>query len=607
MYLTKKASLFIFGFMMLLYPAEVLAAGCTVGCAITTVHGTSNQIISTPSNSNTVTLSVAPNPNFPGIVTVGNLLDSGLAANSTVCTDNTGQLVTTGCVSGGVASITPGPSGNLTFTPSTGAVVGDITESPQFAGLTTIGSSGYGASPTTGVLAFGNTGGLTEFSSPASGCDISAINAYAICIQYNGNPEFSMDNNGRLGTKDIFDASLTPGKCLEAGGAGEITSTAFACSSGGAISSVIAGTSGNVTVSPTTGNVVVDISESPNFTGVVTASSVNLSSSEGVGCLYTNNTVGTIQGSGGSCISATTSTFVIPSVGSTVTVPLAAGEAIYKEYTPLTISDGTNSISGNTSTTTNSSSTSISFVVERINDGISGNTMANAALITTGGYDAGASTGITAGNDIVVTTPNPSAPTVSVIASPVFSGVLTAGNAISMPNGNCINQFLPGGGSTSSWCPGYANIINAGGIGNNVNISNESFYVVAGANGGGLIYSNSMQDTGLTSGDCVQASTGGLLTTTTFACPNIISYVNGGSINGFLHRESFNNVLITNGSNHPFSFGTSYITYPTCSVTQSAAATAIGGLWISAMSSSSVTVTNNTGVSQIPNVNCSGY
>jgi hypothetical protein len=175
MYLTKKASLFIFGFMMLLYPAEVLAAGCTVGCAITTVHGTSNQIISTPSNGNTVTLSVAPNPNFPGIVTVGNLLDSGLAANSTVCTDNTGQLVTTGCVSGGVASITPGPSGNLTVSPTTGNVVVDISESPTFTGLTTIGSSGSGAGAGSGVLAFGNTSGLTTFFAPASGCDMYRI------------------------------------------------------------------------------------------------------------------------------------------------------------------------------------------------------------------------------------------------------------------------------------------------------------------------------------------------------------------------------------------------------------------------------------------------
>jgi hypothetical protein len=175
---------------------------------------------------------------------------------------------------GGVTSVTAGPSGNLTFAPTTGAVVGDITESPSFTGLTTIGTPGSAASPTTGVLDFGNGAGVTSLSVPASGCLISAINGNALCIQYLGTPKFSMDNNGRLGVQDIFDVALdsSTGDCLEAAGNGEIVSTGAACAAGGGVTSV---TSSNalINATPTVGAVVLTGNESPTFTGAATFNS----------------------------------------------------------------------------------------------------------------------------------------------------------------------------------------------------------------------------------------------------------------------------------------------------------------------------------------------
>jgi hypothetical protein len=101
----------------------------------------------------------------------GNITFAGAGASVPVCTNGSSQLTTTGCTSSGVSSITPGSSGNLTFTPSTGAVVGDISESPAFTGSVLIGTLGSNSSPfTNGILSFGNaTGSSTQFfTNPSS-------------------------------------------------------------------------------------------------------------------------------------------------------------------------------------------------------------------------------------------------------------------------------------------------------------------------------------------------------------------------------------------------------------------------------------------------------
>ena len=73
----------------------------------------------------------------------GGITFFGAGASVPVCTNGSSQLTTTGCSGGGgVTSVTAGPSGNLTFAPTTGAVVGDITESPTFTGLTSLGAGG---------------------------------------------------------------------------------------------------------------------------------------------------------------------------------------------------------------------------------------------------------------------------------------------------------------------------------------------------------------------------------------------------------------------------------------------------------------------------------
>lgn len=74
-----------------------------------------------------------------GSISAGGLSDSSIAPGECVETTGGSILVGTGspCGSGGVSSVTAGPSGNLTFSPTTGAVVGDIISAPTFTNITT--------------------------------------------------------------------------------------------------------------------------------------------------------------------------------------------------------------------------------------------------------------------------------------------------------------------------------------------------------------------------------------------------------------------------------------------------------------------------------------
>jgi hypothetical protein len=70
----------------------------------------------------------------------GGVFSTPLASSAGDCltSDANGQIISTGAAcgggGGGVSSVTAGPSGNLTFAPTTGAVVGDIIENPTFTG-----------------------------------------------------------------------------------------------------------------------------------------------------------------------------------------------------------------------------------------------------------------------------------------------------------------------------------------------------------------------------------------------------------------------------------------------------------------------------------------
>lgn len=107
------------------------------------------------------------------------------------------EIVGTGsaCASGGsaVTSVTSA-NANLILSPTTGAVIGNFSQSPIFTGLTT-----------TNTLLVNSTS------------------------QFNG----TTDVNGSFQADGVTDTTLTPGECVQAGVAGALTSTGSACSGGG--------------------------------------------------------------------------------------------------------------------------------------------------------------------------------------------------------------------------------------------------------------------------------------------------------------------------------------------------------------------------------------
>ena len=124
------------------------------------------------------------------------------------------------------------------------------------------------------------------------------------------------------------------------------------------------------------------------------------------GCIL-NGSSG-VYGTYYACAGYTTSTFVIPAVGNTVSINVGTGNANFQKYTPITVTDGTNSISGYVSSAGSVVFSSISMTVTAINQGASGNTMGQYAEIEPGNL-AGAAASITSPSYplLIVTNPSP--------------------------------------------------------------------------------------------------------------------------------------------------------------------------------------------------------
>jgi hypothetical protein len=164
--------------------------------------------------------------NASGAISGATLLGTGLTSGDCVQASTGGLLTTTGaaCASGGVTSITPGSSGNLSFTPSTGAVVGDITESPNFTGLALFGT--VGGSDSTGIGIGANVpSGRTYLLGGTAGDVLNGITGYALVASNSSGLQFAMDATGNFSIANNFYStglSASVGQGLAIGTNGEI-------------------------------------------------------------------------------------------------------------------------------------------------------------------------------------------------------------------------------------------------------------------------------------------------------------------------------------------------------------------------------------------------
>jgi len=173
------------------------------------------------------------NYSFKGSITI-----PSIAAAQCLVTDSNHKVIGQACGGGGgVSSINPGPSNNLTFSPTTGAVIGDIISNPTFVGNVT--AAGF----TTASFVHASTGIITN--------DLEAGSLIA-------------DN-------------LVNGQCVQAGLGGQLLSSGSPCGAGGGVSSVTS-TNSNLSAAPTTGAVVLDFSNSPIFTGLTTTDTLQVNS-----------------------------------------------------------------------------------------------------------------------------------------------------------------------------------------------------------------------------------------------------------------------------------------------------------------------------------------
>jgi len=151
------------------------------------------------------------------------------------------------CAAGGgaVSSVTAGPSANLTFAPTTGAVIGDIVAAPTFTGAVT--ALLFHIPSTIGAIVswVANTGDNIILRTTGSGT-VAGINANAFGLRDTSSSTdlVAINNIGELGAADLNGANLTPGNCLRATTGGRIIDTGSACGGAPSLKLVDAGLPG---------------------------------------------------------------------------------------------------------------------------------------------------------------------------------------------------------------------------------------------------------------------------------------------------------------------------------------------------------------------------
>lgn len=231
-------------------------------------HGYFHQIgVGTTAITSTIsdggTLGVSGTAAFGSAVAIaGSFQLTGLTGGTPVtnlCQDASNLVVTCSGGSGAVSSVAAGSSGNLTASPTTGAVIVDLVASPK--GLTSLG---VGTSTITSTITDNGTLAVSSTAAFASAVDIA----------------------GALELNGLASGTASDYLCITS--AFQVVEQTAACvGAGSGVSSVTAGASGNLTISPTTGAVVADLVASPKG-----LTSIGIGTSSITSTLTLNGTMG---------------------------------------------------------------------------------------------------------------------------------------------------------------------------------------------------------------------------------------------------------------------------------------------------------------------------
>jgi len=564
-------------------------------------------------------------------IMLGTLQVNTLAPGGCVTASAAGKLSTTGaaCGSGGGGGVTSVTSSNtnLIATPNTGSVVLTALENPTYTGTVTaplFSSTNTGTNPQ-----FQWIDGLANpvYETSGGGKIVSSIHNLEFGLQ---NPAgignlLSLDDSGNFAVAGSFYSPNLPfGQCLSAGSQGRIIGSGASCASG-TVTAVTA--SGNLASSG--GNTPnVTVTDAPTFAGPVTAANIidtALTSGNcvqaGAGGLLT--TTGSACGSGGGGGGVTSAS----NTDGNLAIAPATGAAVFNLSPVITVSgSGVGAIN-----------VPNGYVLAGIG-GTSNSSKGFALGATTGVYtyitacqspDAACTVGDIVGTAISFSNNTATQMTEDSSGDVAFNGYLELPN--SLTSGDCVEAGANGRlQSTGSPCGGSGAVTSVTNTDTNLTISPTTGAVVANLSPSialsgsvsaasaiisgnvnsatdtvtGNVNAGSFSSTGLVSGQCLTANGGNVITSVGENCP--FSYLNGTRLIG-QHLEMFNNAAIANGAANTYTFGVGYsIAIPACVVTQNAAATTVGGLWVSGETSTTVTITNNTGVSQTPTVNCNG-
>jgi hypothetical protein len=366
-------------------------------------------------------------------------------------------------------------------------------------------------------------------------------------------------------------SALPSGSCLQTGAGGVIQATGLPCGSGSGAIAAVAG-SGNITSSTVSGTATVGIVNNPTFTGTPTIASGTTSGSlqfgsDATAFLSRTGTDAFGFSSSGSTTLAVPGGLISGSSGygptsATVNGTLTANNVITSTETisGLTPNQCVQTTTGGLLTTTGGSCAgvgSVSSVVAGASGNVTVNTVSGVATVdvvnnptftgpVTASSFTGSGAGLTSGsvpNAALATAPVTSVsgsgaisssggltPTISVVSSPGFSGTATstsfqATGAVVAGSGTALSPThndLVASRSTSTGA------LNLGGTGSNCTIDygiTTGSTITSGCNTNvaGTLAATTLEGTGLTPGNCVQATSGGALTTTSSACGSATS------------------------------------------------------------------------------------
>lgn len=363
----------------------------------------------------------------------------------------------------------------------------------------------------------------------------------------------------------LFVSGLAAG-CAQIGSGGVVTSTGLPCGSGSGAVAAVNG-SGNINVATVSGTATVSETANPTWTGTPTTGSGAQAGSLNFG----TDATAALSRTGASAFAfsaASPATLSVPGgvlsgtslYGSTSASVNGGLTAASLTASGLSVGQCVQTTTGGLLTTTGSACAGLGNVLS-VAAGASGNvtcspTTGNVICDTvnaptfTGAVTAssfvGSGAGLTAGtipNTALATTPVTSVtgtspiassggttPAISIASNPGFTGTATAGSfrATGAIVAGSANAVIPTNPDLSASRSSSTGALTLGGTSSSCTIdygvtSGTTITVPCNTNVGGTLAATTLQGTTLTSGHCVQASTGGILTTTSSACGSATS------------------------------------------------------------------------------------